>query len=155
RTGDRLRGPHVVTGHTADVPVGQRIEGKVIEDRVGNPADPTGWNLIPGKRHTRLRVADGRARARQIAVPPGVRRDRNRLEARRVEPRALVVPEEEQPVLRDRPAERAAVDILPAIWLRRPGAVIRPGIRIHLAVAVELEGVSVKIIRAGLDDVAD
>ena len=117
--------------------------------------DSVAGDLVVRKRRARPRIANRRRDARQIAAAPRLRRNRHGLEPGRVESRALVVAEEEQRVPHQRPSERAAENVLPALRLGRPRPVVRPGVGVHRAVPVELERVSVKAVRAGLDDVAD
>ena len=69
--------------------------------------------------------------------------------------RALVVGEEEQLVLHDRAAQRAAEDVLLALRLGRARAVVLPAVRVDVAVAVELEHVAAELVGAGLDDAAE
>ena len=153
--GRRQNLANVVAGNAADVPVGQRVHRGVVQDPACDLTDPRRRDLIARKRQARERVADRRGDAREITVAPGCRRHRDRLEAGRFEPRALVVPEREQLVLDERAAQRAAKHVLPALRLGRARAVVRPGVRVHAAVPVELEHAAFDKIRAGFDDVAD
>src|SRR5204862_4422602 len=101
------------------------------------------------------RIADGRAGAREIAGAPRGGRDRDVFGAGRVEPRALVIAENEPLVLLQGTAHRAAEDVLRPLRFRRVGSFVVPRVRVEVAVAVELEGVAAHDVRAGFDDVAD
>jgi hypothetical protein len=146
---------HEVAADAGDAAVRQRVQRCVVEDRARERTDPTVRNLIPGERRSRYGILNRRGNARQIAVPPALRRHRNGLGPRRVVPGALIVPEEEHPVPQQRPAERPPEDVLLAIRFRRMRPVVGPRVRVHAAVAVELERIAAKQIRSGLDDVAD
>src|SRR5262249_14470205 len=93
--------------------------------------------------------------AGEIAGPPRGRRHRRGAESRRVLPRALVVAEEEKTLLYDRTAEGAASDVLLPLLLRRARSIVLPGVRVEVAVPIELEGVAAELIRPRLDDARD
>ena len=154
RANRRQRLADIVAGDAAHGPVRQRVR-RVVQDRKGDRADPGNRNLVAGKRQVGGRIPDRRGDAREIAAAPRLRCDRDRLGSRGVEARALIVAEEEQFVLRQGPAQRAAVDVLPAFRLGGRRAVVGPGVGVHRAVAVEVEEVALEPVRPRLDDVAD
>ena len=145
RAGRELRLAHVVAGDTAHVPVRQRVVRGVVQDRERRRADAAERDLVAGERLPGERVPDRGRDARQVAVAPGLGRDRGGREARGVLARALVVGEEEQLVLDQRAAERRAEDVLLALLARRVGAVVLPGVRVEVAVPVELEHVAAEL----------
>ena len=151
--GQRLA--HVITGHARDRPVRQRVQIRVVEQRGGNRADAAGRNLVAREDRTGDGILDRRGHARKVSAAPCFRRHRDRLGPGRVEPRPLVVAEDEQLVLHDRAAESGAVDMLRPLRFRGVRPVVRPRVRVHAAVAIELEDVAADEVRPRLDDVAD
>ena len=151
----RQRLADVVAGDACHCGVRQRVLGSVAEDGARHGADAVGRDdvareLLPGER-----VDDRRGDARQVADAPRRRRDRRRGGARGILARSLVVAEEEQRVLHQRPAEGAAIDVLPAFRLRRAGPVPLPRVRVEVAVPVELERVAPEAVGARLQYAGD
>src|SRR5207253_3226717 len=111
--------------------------------------------LIAGEGQARPRVADHHGHARQVAGAPRGGRHRCGAEAGRVLARALIVDEKEQPLPDNRPPERPAGYVLLALLFRRPGSIVLPGIRVEIAVPVELERVAAELVRPTFDDARD
>ena len=97
-----------------------------------------------------------RQQAAQIALPPRVGHHRREgIGRRRVLPSALVVAEEEQLVLEDRPADRAAERIAREVGLRAARPVRGPRRRRQLVVTQIVEAVAAELIGPRLDDHVD
>src|SRR5688572_14809570 len=130
---------YVVADDAGHAPIRERVQRRVVEDSGGNRAYPTCRNLITCERLPGARVADGRRHAREVSAAPRFRCDRGRLESRCIEPRSLITREKEHFVEDYGPTKGASENVLPAIGLRRVRSIVHPRIRVHLAVAVELE----------------
>src|SRR6185436_606618 len=89
------------------------------------------------------------------AAAPRGWRDRRRAEAGRVVPRALVVAEEKQALGENRPAEGSAGNVLLALLFRRPRSIVLPGVRVEIAVPVELEGTAAERVGSRFQDARD
>src|SRR6266849_5819979 len=105
----------IIPLNAAHIPVRERIEGRVAQNRAGDSADAAGRNLVTGEYLASRWIADGRGHAREIAATPRVRRDRDRLEAGVVVSGPLVISEEEQLVPDERATEGATEDVLPTV----------------------------------------
>ena len=144
---------------TADV--GARIEGLVGQQVARELAEAAHRNLVVRERLAGLRIVDDDRRARreqaaQIAVAPGVgNHRRERIGRRRLLPSTLVVGEEEQLVLHDRPANGAAEDLAVEVRFAAAGPVGRPRRRRQLVVAPVVEAVAADAVGSRLDDHVD
>ena len=144
---------------TADV--GPRIEGLVGQQVTRELAEAAHRNLVVRERLASLRIVDDDRRARreqtaQIAVAPGVGDDRReRIGRRRLLASTLVVGEEEQLVLHDRPANGAAEDLAVEVRFAAAGPVGRPRRRRQLVVAPVVEAVAADVVGSRLDDHVD
>ena len=100
---------------------------------------------------------DRRARAKTAStVAPGVGKyGRERIGRRRLLPSPLVIAEEEQLVLHDRPASRAAEDLAVEVRLAAAGSVGRPRRRRQFVVAPIVEAVAANSVGSRLDDHVD
>ena len=134
--------------------VGKGVFRKVVEDGPGAGADPAQRNLIVREAQASQGIDDGGGDAGEVARAPGRGRHRSGGESRRVLARALIVGEEEELVLPDRPAQGRAVDVLFALLLGRGRAVVLPGVRVEARVPIELKGASRQGVGPGLDDAA-
>ena len=139
----------VVAGDPAgDRSVRQWVIRQIVQNRARGLADSAHGNLVAWERQTRQRIADLRAHARQVAAAPRFWSHRRSAETGQVQVRSLVVGEEEQTILDDAAAERAAKDVLLSFRLGRTRPVVLPAVRVEVAVSVELERVAVKLVRS-------
>ena len=93
-------------------PVGQRVQRLVREDGPRDRTEPADGDEVAGEGLPRLRVADRHGNARKVPTAPRLGRDAPDQLARTVPDEALVIAKEEDLVSHDRPADRAAEDVL-------------------------------------------
>ena len=129
-----------------DEPAGDRVETGGT-DHLGGHVDAAGG-------HERVR-GESAGQLREVSLPHARGGDGGEVCDRPVAARDLVVAENEELVLLDRPAEGEASDVLIVWALRASGRDVLEGVRVELLVAQEAEDRSLEAVRALLDGGVD
>ena len=130
-------------GVQADQAGGDRVEA--------GRADPLVDRVDAARGNERVAGGQGPRQLDQVALPHQRGGDGGELGERLIGVGVLVVGEEEQLVLADRPADGGAADVLVVLAFRPAGPLVLPGIGVEGFVAEEAEDDAVDVVRALLD----